>query len=62
MFQWWINQVVGFYYQMFEKHLWKGDILSKDAGHRPVSLLKMSLFHGCFSIILVVKTSYLVST
>ena len=32
---------------MFEKHLWKSDILSKDAGHRPASLLKMSLFY-CF--------------
>ena len=25
---------------MFEKHLWKSDILSKDADHRPASLLK----------------------
>ena len=33
---------------MFEKHLWKSDILSKDAVHRPASLLKMSLFHRCF--------------
>ena len=23
---------------MFEKHLWKSDILSKDAGHRHVTL------------------------
>ena len=38
---------------MFEKHLWKSDILSEDAGHRPASLLKdvtlpqvpLSLFH-----------------
>ena len=27
---------------MFEKHLWKSDILSKDAGQRPAFLLKMS--------------------
>ena len=47
---------------MFEKHLWKSDILSKDAGHRPASLLKMSFFHSCFSNILLVKTNYLVST
>ena len=25
---------------MFEKHLWKSDILSKDAGHQPAFLLK----------------------
>ena len=25
------------------------DILSKDAGHCPVSMLKMSLSHRCFS-------------
>ena len=25
---------------MFEKHLWKSGILSKDADHRPASLLK----------------------
>ena len=43
--------------KMFEKHLWKIDILSKDAGHLPV---KMSLFHRCFSNILLVKTNYLV--
>ena len=42
---------------MFEKHLWKSDILSKYAG-----LVKMSLFHRCFSNILVVKTNYMVST
>ena len=29
---------------MFEKHLWKSDTLSKDAGHRPTYLFKMSLF------------------
>ena len=23
---------------MFEKHLWKSDILSKDAGHRPAQV------------------------
>ena len=27
---------------MFEKHLWKSDILSKDAGQRPAFLCKMS--------------------
>ena len=25
---------------MYEKHLWKSDILSKDAGHQPAPLLK----------------------
>ena len=30
--------------KMFKKQLWKSDILSKDAGHRPGSLLKISLF------------------
>ena len=25
--------------KMFEKHLWKSNILSKDVGHRPASLL-----------------------
>ena len=44
-----------------DKHLWKSDILSKDASHGPASLLKMSLFHRCFSHILLVKTNYLVS-
>ena len=34
---------------MFQKHLWKSDILSKHAGRRPTSLLKMPLFHRCFS-------------
>ena len=28
---------------MFEKHLWKSDMFSKEAGHRLPSLLKMSL-------------------
>ena len=36
--------------------------LSKDAGHRPASLLQMLLFQSCFSNILAVKTSYLVPT
>ena len=31
-----------------EKHLWKIKILSKDAGHRPASLLKMSPFYMFF--------------
>ena len=47
--------------KMSEKRLWKSDILSKDAGRWPTSLLKMSFFHRCFSNILVVKTNYLVS-
>ena len=43
---------------MFEKHLWKSDILSKDADHRPGSLLKMSLFHRCSYITrILVKNS-----
>ena len=33
---------------MFEKHLWKSDILNKDAGHRPITLLKMLLFSQVF--------------
>ena len=41
--------------KMCEKQLWKSEILSKDAGHRPASLLKMSLFHRYFSNILLVK-------
>ena len=45
---------------MFEKHLWKSDILSKDA--EDASLLKLLLFHRCFSNILLVETNYLVST
>ena len=47
---------------MFEKHLWKSDILSKDASHRPATLLKMSLLHMCFLNILLVKTNCMVST
>ena len=49
---------------MFEKHLWKSDILSKDAGHRQVKMqvIDMLLFHKGFSNILLVKTNYLVST
>ena len=27
---------------MFERHLWKSDILSKDAGHRPVFFFILS--------------------
>ena len=48
--------------KMFEKHLWKSDILSKDTVHGPASLLKMSLFNRCFSNILLLKVKYLVST
>ena len=57
MFHLRINPVVGFYSKMFEKHLWKSDNLNKDAGHRPAALFKMSLFHRCFSIILLVKSN-----
>ena len=39
------------------KHPWKSDILSKDAGYRLTSLLKMSLFHRRFSNVLRVKTN-----
>ena len=45
---------------MFEKHLQKSDISGKAAGLSPALLLKMSLFHRYFSIILLVKTNYLV--
>ena len=55
MFHLWINQVVFFISKMFEKHLWKSDIVSKDADHWPASLLKMSIFHRCFSNIQLVK-------
>ena len=48
MFHWRRNQVVGFFTsKMLEKHPWKSDILSKDAG-RPAFLLKMSLFYSVF--------------
>ena len=40
---------------MFEKHLWKRDILSKDAGRWPASLFRMPLFRRCFSNILLAK-------
>ena len=40
---------------MFEKHLSKSDILSKDAGRWPTSSSKMSLFHTCFSNIFIRK-------
>ena len=43
--------------KMFEKHLWKSNILSKDVLN---DLLKMSRFDRCFSNILLVKTNYLV--
>ena len=45
------KQVVRFYYQ----NVWK-----TPAEEWPASLLKMPLFHRCFSNILVVKTNYLV--
>ena len=56
------NQVVGFIIKVFEKHLWKSDILSKYVGGWPASLLKVSVFHRCFLNILPVKTNDLVST
>ena len=62
MFHFYRFQVVGFYKQNVWKHPWKSDILSKDAGHEPTSLHKLSLFRRCFSNILLVKTNYLVST
>ena len=49
MFHLWINQVVGFYQQNVWKTPAESNILSKDAGHRHASLLKMSLFHRWFS-------------
>ena len=61
-----------------KKHLWKSDILrkdagqepaslvkmilTKDAGYWPVSLIKMSLYHRCFSHILLEKINYLASS
>ena len=36
----------------------KSDILSKDAGRWPAFLLKMSLFHKCFSNILTRECFY----
>ena len=51
--------------KMLKKNLWKSDILSEDAGHRPhrpESLFKMSLFYRCFYNNLLVKANYLVST
>ena len=36
------------------------DLIIFFSGHRPTSLLKMSLFHRCFSNILLVKTNDLV--
>ena len=35
--------------------------VEENAGHRPASLLKVSLFQRCFSNTLLVKTNYLVS-
>ena len=49
--------------KMFEKQLWKSDILSKDAVKMQVNDLHFylkSLFHSCFSNILLVKANYLV--
>ena len=39
--------------KMCETHLWKSDILSKDGGYRPTSLLEMSLFGRYFLHILL---------
>ena len=42
-------------------HLWKSDILSKDARQWPASLVKMSVLTvSVFSHILLLKTNYLV--
>ena len=49
------NQVVGFHWQNVWKTPGKSDILNKDARQWPASLLKMSIFHRCFSNILLVK-------
>ena len=38
------TRLLDFTSKMFEKHLRKSGILSKDTGHRPASLLKMLLF------------------
>ena len=38
----------------------QSNILSKDAGQWPTSLLKMSLFHWCCSHILLVKSNHLI--
>ena len=39
--------------KVLEKHLRKSGILSKDAGHRPASLLKMLLFYRCLNRIML---------
>ena len=56
------NQAFDFYQQNVRKHLWKIHILSKYSGRSPAPLLKISLFHRCFSNIWLVKTNSLVST
>ena len=38
---------------MHETHLWKSNIISKDAGPWPTSSVKVQLLHWCFSHILV---------
>ena len=57
----------GFYFEFQENILLKKTIsislldpFSSTCCHRPASLLKISLFHRCFSNILLVKTNYLV--
>ena len=48
MFHLWKTRWMVFTSKMREKHLWRSDILRKDTGNRPASLLKMSLFHRSF--------------
>ena len=50
------NQAIKFG-QLIEYQVTNLCILSKDAGHRPACLLKMSLFQMRFSNILLVKTN-----
>ena len=36
-------------FKKLEKHPWKSVTFSKVAGEKPTTLLKVTLFHGCFS-------------
>ena len=53
---WTQTQILLFTSKIYEKHLWKS-ILSKDAGHPTAFLLKIPLFHRCFSNILLIKAT-----
>ena len=57
----WRNRVVDLHQQNVWKTPLKNDIFSKEAGHWPVSLLKMSPFGRCISNILPVRISFLPS-